>query len=164
VLRTGLTSATARTVTGNGGLACPSTRRASRRCASPSVNATAPTERDSVRGAVPEQAPNRRDFVALLFGCTALDREVARETGESHRTVWQDATALVSSPTKNGLVRNYAVPARKSSQPGFKLHVLIRCRADRRTNRKRLPVASTQKNNILFIESYQHTPQCADPN
>jgi len=45
------------------------------------VNAAAPTDWLSVRASVAEQTPNRRDFVALLFGCTALDREFAGKTG-----------------------------------------------------------------------------------
>jgi len=48
-----------------------------------SVNGVAVTKRDSVRVAVPGQTLNRRDFVVVLFGCTALDRECGEETGGS---------------------------------------------------------------------------------
>ena len=51
-----------------------------------SLDEAAPTERDSVRAPVSEQMPNRRDSVPLLFGCSALDRELVRETGGSART------------------------------------------------------------------------------
>jgi len=90
---------------------CPQRHR---KLATSSVNATTATERDYVRATVPEQAPNRRDSVALPFGCTALDHEScasitslclkrADETGRP------GTTGLIRVRVRSDLLRRNAV-------------------------------------------------------
>jgi len=74
-----------------------------------SLKETASTDRHSVQAPVPEQALNKRDSVPVPFGRTDLDHEISKKRADQQRKA--AATALISSPTKNGLVRNYAVPA-----------------------------------------------------